>query len=359
MRVLVTGGSGFIGSNLIRYLIRRGYEVLNLDNLTYAASGSSLTDVEAHPHYRFIHADICDAGEVDLALNSFAPEGVVHLAAETHVDRSIDEPGRFIATNVVGTYVLLDAARRFHSGLPDSVAQRFRFVHVSTDEVFGSLGSSDPAFSELTSYDPHSPYSASKAGSDHLVRAWWRTYGLPTIVTNCSNNYGPYQFPEKLIPTVVLKCLKQEPIPVYGDGKNVRDWLYVEDHTCALELVLREGRVGSTYAIGGSNERTNLELVHEICAIMDQLAPRSGAASHADLIEFVVDRPGHDRRYAIDSSHVRQDLGWSPAWNPDVALRETVKWYLDNEGWWGPILSNAHDMRRLGLPGPTGEERAT
>jgi dTDP-glucose 4,6-dehydratase len=358
LRVLVTGGSGFIGSNLVRYLVHGGYEVLNLDKLTYAASGSSLQDLETHPRYRFVHADICDAEAVELALKSFAPEAIVHLAAESHVDRSIDAPGRFITTNVVGTYVLLDAARRFHGGLPDAAGERFRFIHVSTDEVFGSLGTSDPAFNESTAYDPRSPYSASKAGADHLVRAWWHTYGLPTIVTNCSNNYGPYQFPEKLIPTVILKCLRQEPVPVYGDGGNVRDWLYVEDHVRALERVLRQGRAGATYAIGGGNERTNLELVREICAIMDELVPRADAGRYADLIEFVVDRPGHDRRYAIDSTHARQDLDWEPMWSPYVALRETVRWYLDNGSWWEPILSHAHDMRRLGLSVPADKGKA-
>lgn len=349
MRVVVTGGSGFIGSNLVRHLVNTGHDVLNFDKLTYAARRASLIDLEDHPRYRLFHADICDPVSVASVMEAFRPEVVFHLAAESHVDRSIDSPGQFITTNIVGTYTLLRQVTAYWSRLPRASAEALRFVHVSTDEVFGSLGETDPAFNEQTPYDPRSPYAASKAGSDHMVRAWFHTYGLPTIVTNCSNNFGPYQYPEKLIPTVILKCIEQEPIPVYGDGRNIRDWLYVADHVHALELIAGRGQVGETYAIGGCNERANLELVQEVCAILDTVRPRSGGDSYADLIEFVPDRPGHDRRYAIDSSKIQRELGWRPDSDFASVLRATVEWYLTNKQWWEPILVEGQGMPRLGL----------
>ena len=354
MRTLVTGGAGFIGSNLVHLLLNRGHEVLNIDKLTYAGNLASLSDIESAPNYRFLQADICDAASMEAAFNDFKPDSVMHLAAESHVDRSIDGPMDFVQTNVVGTVTLLQAATEYWRGLSEIPAADFRFLHVSTDEVFGSLGETG-TFSETTSYDPHSPYSASKASSDHFARAWHDTYGLPVLVTNCSNNYGPYQFPEKLIPVVLLKALRGEPIPVYGKGENIRDWLYVEDHAEALLTVLEQGRAGETYNIGGNNEMKNIELVQLICQLLDEHAEsgklkaesRNGK-SFAEQITFVKDRPGHDLRYAIDASKIKTELGWEPKQDHESGFRKTVEWYLVNEDWWQNILDGTYQLERLG-----------
>jgi len=346
-RILVTGGAGFIGSNLVRLLVReKGAEVLNLDKLTYAGNPESLADLADDPNYGFVRMDLCDPAGLQALFERFRPDAVMHLAAESHVDRSIDGPGEFIQTNVVGTFHLLQAALGHWRGLKDEARDAFRFLHVSTDEVYGSLGPADPAFSETTSYDPHSPYSASKASSDHLARAWRDTYGLPVLVTNCSNNYGPFQFPEKLIPVVILKCLRGEAIPVYGKGENIRDWLYVTDHAEALYTVVTRGTPGETYNIGGNNERGNLELVRLLCGILDELRP--GPKPYADLITFVTDRPGHDLRYAIDARKIERELGWRPQEDFRSGFRKTVQWYLDNEDWWQRILNGAYRLERLG-----------
>lgn len=345
MKILVTGGAGFIGSNLVRLLVRRGHEVLNIDLLTYAGNPASLNDIADSPLHRFLHADICDAGAMQAAFTGFRPEAVMHLAAESHVDRSIDGPGDFIRTNIHGTYTLLEAARAFWAGAPEIAAPRF--LHVSTDEVYGSLSPEDPAFTETTPYSPHSPYSASKASSDHLARAWHDTYGLPVLVTNCSNNYGPFQFPEKLIPVVILKALRGEPIPVYGKGENVRDWLYVEDHAEALLNVLENGRPGETYNIGGNNEMRNIDLVRLLCDLLDEARGKTPGTS-ASLITFVTDRPGHDLRYAIDAGKISRELGWTPKQDHESGFRRTVRWYLENESWWSDILSGGYRMDRLG-----------
>ncbi len=350
MRILVTGGAGFIGSNLVRYLLQHTpHAVVNLDKLTYAGNLESLSDVAAHPRYTFVRADIADAAALRAVFQEHQPDAVMHLAAESHVDRSIDGPGEFIHTNIVGTFTLLQAARAHWQALPLERRQTFRFLHVSTDEVFGSLGPDDPPFNERTPYAPHSPYSASKAASDHLVRAWHDTYGLPVLITNCSNNYGPYQFPEKLIPVVILKALRGEPIPVYGRGENIRDWLYVEDHAAALTCVLERGRIGETYAIGGNNEQRNIDLVRALCRLMDELNPAPRVARHEDLITFVPDRPGHDLRYAIDSAKLRRELGWTPREDHTSGLRKTVHWYLTHRAWWERILDGAYRLERLGL----------
>ncbi len=346
MKVLVTGGAGFIGSNLVRLLVSRGHEVLNIDKLTYAGNSESLGDLEGRPNYRFLQADICDAAAMQTAFSGFRPDGVMHLAAESHVDRSIDGPGAFIHTNILGTYTLLEAARNYISTLGNP-SQSLRFLHVSTDEVYGSLGDVGE-FTESTSYDPRSPYSASKASSDHLARAWHHTYGLPVIVTNCSNNYGPYQFPEKLIPVVLLKALRGESIPVYGKGENIRDWLYVEDHAEALMTVLENGSPGETYNIGGNNEIRNIDLVHLLCSILDEIRPRPDGRPYAEQIAFVTDRPGHDLRYAIDSTKIRDKLGWSPKQDHKSGFRKTVEWYLNNEAWWQNILNGSYQLVRLG-----------
>ncbi len=348
MNILVTGGCGFIGSNLVR-LILTGTEhhVLNVDALTYAGNRHSLDDLAAHPRYRFAQADITDAQAMARLLTEFRPDSVMHLAAESHVDRSIDGPGQFVQTNVVGTYTLLQAARVYYDKLTGAARERFRFLHVSTDEVYGSLGPTG-LFTEETPYDPHSPYSASKAASDHLARAWRDTYGLPVLVTNCSNNYGPYQFPEKLIPVVILKALRGEPIPVYGRGENVRDWLYVGDHAEALLTVVTRGQPGQTYNIGGNNERRNLDLVRLLCGLLDEFRPRAGGESYDKLITFVTDRPGHDLRYAIDASKIKCELGWSPKQDHTSGFRRTVQWYLDNEVWWRTILDGSYKLERLG-----------
>ena len=406
MKILLTGGAGFIGSNLVRLLIEeKGAQVVNIDKLTYAGNLDSLRDLESDPDYTFEQVDLCDAAAVNAAFQKHQPDAVMHLAAESHVDRSIDGPGEFIQTNIVGTYNLLQAALAYWRDLPEAgedgisdmedgaeaarvedmedtpsgldmedgslhgkkespypishipypTKRSFRFVHVSTDEVYGSLAPDAPGFSETTPYDPHSPYSASKAASDHLARAWADTYGLPVLVTNCSNNYGPYQFPEKLIPVVILKCLRGEPIPVYGKGENIRDWLYVKDHCEALYAVLTKGRVGETYNIGGNNERQNIELVRMLCRLMDE--EREGGNSKVEsgnqeaceeLITFVTDRPGHDMRYAIDATKIREELGWEPKEDFESGFRKTVKWYLENRQWTEKILSGDYKLERLG-----------
>lgn len=348
--VLVTGGAGFIGSNLVRYLLNHtSYRVVNADALTYAGNLRSLADVREDPRYQFEHVDIRNGAQVDGLVARHSPVAIIHLAAESHVDRSIDGPAEFVETNVVGTFHLLQAARKLFNKLSAEAKPRFRFVHVSTDEVFGSLQPDDPAFSETTRYDPHSPYSATKASSDHLARAWHTSYGLPVLVTNCSNNYGPYQFPEKLVPIAILKALRGEHIPVYGRGENVRDWLYVEDHAAALTCILEHGRVGETYLIGGNNEQRNIDLVRQLCRVLDELHPRAGLQSHEALISFVPDRPGHDLRYAIDSSKLRRELGWQPRETSETGLRKTVQWYLDNHEWWSAILDGSYRLERLGL----------
>jgi dTDP-glucose 4,6-dehydratase len=349
MRVLVTGGAGFIGSALVRHLVLDSeHEVLNLDKLTYAGSLTSLQAVAGHPRYAFVQADICDGDALAAILSRFNPHAVVHLAAESHVDRSIDGPDAFIETNIVGTYRLLRAATAFWRALPAERQGSFRFHHVSTDEVFGSLGE-DGFFREDTPYDPRSPYSASKASSDHLVRAWHHTYGLPTLVTNCSNNYGPYHFPEKLIPLIILKALAGEQLPVYGRGENVRDWLFVEDHVRALRCVFETGTPGETYNVGGNSERTNLEVVRTVCALLDELRPRPDGRPYADQIGFVADRPGHDLRYAIDAAKLKRELGWEPRETFETGIRKTVLWYLDNESWWREIQARQYGGERLGL----------
>lgn len=343
MKLLVTGGAGFIGSAVVRLAVARGHEVVNLDALTYAACLENVASVSASPLYSFEQADIRDLPALEAIFQKHQPDAVMHLAAESHVDRSIDGPQAFIETNVMGTYNMLQAARHYWEGCGKRKA--FRFHHISTDEVFGSLGATGQ-FTEETPYDPRSPYSASKASSDHLVRAWAETYGLPVVLTNCSNNYGPFHFPEKLIPVVILSALAGKPIPIYGKGENVRDWLYVEDHADALLLVLEKGAVGRSYNIGGENERSNLELVQTICTILDTLKPAS--APYADLIEFVTDRPGHDLRYAIDPTRIREELGWRPSVTVEEGLEKTVRWYLENEEWWQPLLGRAGVGERLG-----------
>jgi len=348
MKILLTGGAGFIGSNLVRLLVtQHGHEVLNVDALTYAGNRHSLVDLENHPRHRFSHANICDVTAMQKLFAEFAPDWVMHLAAESHVDRSIDGPGAFIQTNITGTYTLLQAARAHYEKLTGPARDRFRFLHVSTDEVYGSLGA-DGLFTEETPYDPHSPYSASKAASDHLARAWADTYKLPVLVTNCSNNYGPYQFPEKLIPVVILKALRSDPIPVYGQGHNVRDWLYVGDHAEALHTVIASGRVGQTYNIGGNNERKNIDLVRLLCGLLDELRPRADGLSYSRQITFVTDRPGHDLRYAIDATKIKTELGWTPKQDHTSGFRKTVAWYLENESWWRTILDGSYRLDRLG-----------
>ncbi|MDA8736505.1 dTDP-glucose 4,6-dehydratase [Opitutales bacterium] len=387
MKILVTGGSGFIGSNLVRLLIEeKGCKVINLDKLTYAGNAESLADLEGNPNYHFEKVDISALSpQLSDLFHKHQPDAVMHLAAESHVDRSIDGPGEFIQTNIVGTFNLLQASLAYWKSLPSQVSglesqpskESFRFLHVSTDEVYGSLEPDAPGFSETAPYAPHSPYSASKAASDHLARAWADTYGLPVLVTDCSNNYGPYQFPEKLIPVVILKCLRGEPIPVYGKGENIRDWLYVTDHAEALYAVVTKGRVGETYNIGGNNERQNIELVRTLCQLMDELvgygrldmedgaaqspvsdtpspvseasaSSTKGPKSFQDLITFVTDRPGHDMRYAIDPTKIRDELGWEPQEDFESGFRKTVQWYLNNRSWWENILDGSYQLQRLG-----------
>ncbi|MBR1871053.1 MAG: dTDP-glucose 4,6-dehydratase [Kiritimatiellae bacterium] len=347
-RCIVTGGAGFIGSALTRHLIKETQaEVLVIDALTYAGNLSSLAEVEASDRFRFLKADICDAAAMAEAFAAFRPDTVFHLAAESHVDRSIDGPAAFIRTNVTGTATLLDAALAYWRTLPDGKKDKFRFQHISTDEVFGALGA-DGYFTEETPYKPHSPYSASKAASDHLVRAWHDTFGLPVLVTNCSNNYGPYHFPEKLIPLAILNALDGKPLPVYGTGANVRDWLHVDDHVAALLAVNERGVAGETYNVGGHNERTNLEVVQAICATLDELKPRANGKAYAELITFVADRPGHDARYAIDSGKLQRELGWKAKWTFSTGLADTVKWYLANDWWWRPLREEKYAGERLG-----------
>ena len=377
-RVLVTGGAGFIGSAVCRYLVKeKGCEVLNLDKLTYAGVPESLREIEESPLYRFVKADVCDKEAVSALFSEFKPDAVMHLAAESHVDRSIDGPSAFIETNIVGTYNMLDCALAYWRGLQKSEvrgkvsegqqpgtgslepgagtesqlpkATDFRFHHISTDEVYGSLGE-EGLFEETTPYDPRSPYSASKASSDHLVKAWFHTYGLPVVVTNCSNNYGPYHFPEKLIPLVILNALDEKPLPIYGKGDQIRDWLYVEDHARALVRVLENGEVGETYNIGGCNEQKNIDVVKKICALLEEMAPDkpAGIRHYKDLITYVKDRPGHDRRYAIDAGKIDRELGWSPSEDFDSGLRKTVIWYLDNKDWWQRVLDGSYRLERIG-----------
>lgn len=347
MRVLVTGGAGFIGSALVRYLVSEvGADVLNIDKLTYAGNLASLKAIENAPNYRFLKADICDRSAVSSAFEEFGPDYVMHLAAESHVDRSITGAADFIETNINGTFSMLEAARQYWQGLPADEKAAFRMLHVSTDEVYGSLGE-DGLFAETTPYDPSSPYSASKAASDHLATAWERTYGLPVIISNCSNNYGPFHFPEKLIPLIILNALERKPLPVYGSGSNIRDWLYVDDHARALWLIVQRGRLGEKYNVGGRNERRNIDVVQRVCAIMDEVRP--GRAPHSDLISYVTDRPGHDARYAIDATKLETELGWKALENFDSGIRKTVDWYLENAWWWQPLREGVYSGERLGV----------
>lgn len=346
MRVLVTGGAGFIGSALVRHLVcEKGYDVLNVDKLTYAGNLASLKLLGYAPNYSFLKADICDIAAMREAFGAFRPDRVMHLAAESHVDRSITGADAFIQTNVVGSFTMLEVARAYWSSLEAERRDAFRFLHVSTDEVYGSLGDAG-LFEETTPYDPSSPYSASKAASDHLAKAWARTYDFPVVVSNCSNNYGPYHFPEKLIPLTILNALADRRLPVYGKGENVRDWLYVDDHVRALDIIVSKGRIGETYNVGGRNERRNIDVVRRICQVLDELRPAKRARE--DLIEFVADRPGHDARYAIDANKLETELGWKAQETFDTGIRKTVQWYLDNEWWWGP-LRRKYDGERLGV----------
>ncbi len=343
MKILVTGGAGFIGSAVIRHIIRHTSDsVVNLDKLTYAGNLESLAETSANPRYAFEQVDICDRAEVERVFHEHQPDAVMHLAAESHVDRSIDGPAAFIETNIVGTYTLLEAARQYWQGLNATRQHAFRFHHISTDEVYGDLEGPQDLFTETTPYAPSSPYSASKASSDHLVRAWRRTYGLPTLVTNCSNNYGPYHFPEKLIPLMILNALEGKPLPVYGKGNQVRDWLFVEDHARALYKVVTTGQIGETYNIGGHNEKQNIDVVHTLCALLDELRPRADGSSYRSLITHVQDRPGHDLRYAIDASKIQRELGWMPEENFESGIRKTVQWYLDNPQWVQNVQSGAY-----------------
>ncbi|HIF5954580.1 TPA: dTDP-glucose 4,6-dehydratase [Vibrio parahaemolyticus] len=352
MKIIITGGAGFIGSAVVRHIIRGTQDtVINLDKLTYAGNLESLVDVSESERYYFEQVDICDRAELDRVFSEHQPDMVMHLAAESHVDRSIDGPAAFIETNVMGTYHLLEAARQYWSGLEDARKSAFRFHHISTDEVYGDLEGTDDLFTETTSYAPSSPYSASKASSDHLVRAWQRTYGLPTLITNCSNNYGPYHFPEKLIPLMILNALDGKPLPVYGDGMQIRDWLFVEDHARALYKVVNEGEVGETYNIGGHNEKANIEVVKTICALLEELRPEkpAGVESYESLITHVKDRPGHDVRYAIDATKISQELNWAPEETFESGIRKTVEWYLNNHQWWQRVLDGSYSLERLGV----------
>jgi dTDP-glucose 4,6-dehydratase len=349
VRIIITGGAGFIGSALIRQLVSEtDYQVLNIDKLTYAGNLESLPNISDNLNYQFLQADICNSEAMNNAFEQFKPDAVMHLAAESHVDRSIDGPGEFIQTNVVGTYTLLEASRKYWLTLSDEAKEAFRFHHISTDEVYGTLGETG-FFTEVTPYQPNSPYSASKAGSDHLVRAWLHTYGMPTLITNCSNNYGPYQFPEKLIPLMINNALEGKPLPIYGKGDNIRDWLFVDDHARALRTVLETGVVGEVYNIGGFNEHTNLDVVHTLCEILDELLPESAHVPHKNLIEFVTDRPGHDQRYAIDATKIEKELGWTPDETFKTGIRKTVEWYLNNRQWCENVLDGSYQKQRLGL----------
>lgn len=350
MKIIVTGGAGFIGSAIIRHIINNTDDiVLNIDKLTYAGNLESLKDIAKSPKYEFQQIDICDKEALEKAFNSFQPNLIMHLAAESHVDRSIDGPAEFVNTNIVGTYMLLEAARQYWQSLEDAKKATFRFHHISTDEVYGDLEYTNDLFTESTPYAPSSPYSASKASSDHLVRAWHRTYGLPTIITNCSNNYGPYHFPEKLIPLVILNALDGKSLPIYGQGDQIRDWLYVEDHASALYKVVTEGMVGETYNIGGHNEKQNIEVVKTICQILDDLKPQDDGQLYESLITFVQDRPGHDMRYAIDASKIKNELGWTPTETFDSGIRKTVEWYLNNLEWCRRVQDGSYQRERLGV----------
>lgn len=351
-RILITGGAGFIGSALVRYILTETQDsVVVVDKLTYAGNLSSLAPVADSSRFAFEQVDICDRAELDRVFTAYQPALVMHLAAESHVDRSIDGPAAFIETNIVGTYTMLEAARHYWQNLADADKRAFRFHHISTDEVFGDLHGTDDLFTETTPYAPSSPYSASKASSDHLVRAWLRTYGFPTVITNCSNNYGPYHFPEKLIPLVILNAVAGKPLPVYGDGAQIRDWLFVEDHARALYKVVTEGEIGETYNIGGHNERKNIEVVQTICALLEELAPNkpAGVVYYRDLITYVKDRPGHDMRYAIDAGKIERELGWRPEETFETGMRKTVSWYLNNEKWWRSVQDGSYAGERLGL----------
>ena len=351
MKILVTGGAGFIGSAVVRHIIENTQDsVVNVDKLTYAGNLESLESVENNPRYAFEQVDICDVKELARVFEQHKPDAVMHLAAESHVDRSIDGPAAFIETNIVGTYTLLDASRAYWNSLDDEKKAAFRFHHISTDEVYGDLEGTDDLFTETTPYAPSSPYSASKASSDHLVRAWLRTYGLPTIVTNCSNNYGPFHFPEKLIPLMILNALDGKPLPVYGNGQQIRDWLFVEDHARALYKVVTEGEIGETYNIGGHNEKANIDVVRTICALLEELVPNKpeGVAKYEDLITYVKDRPGHDVRYAIDAAKIGRELGWKPLETFESGIRKTVEWYLNNKKWWSRVLDGSYNCERLG-----------
>ena len=349
MKIFVTGGAGFIGGNFVlKQVIQEGNEVLNFDKLTYAGNLDTLKSVIGNDKYQFIQGDICQRSTVKIALSQFQPDVIINFAAESHVDRSIDGPFEFIQTNIVGTAVLLDEANNYYKTLTGEMKAGFRFLHVSTDEVFGSLGDDD-YFTENTAYDPSSPYSASKASSDHLVRAWSRTFGLPILITNCSNNYGPYQFPEKLIPLMILNCLKEKRLPIYGKGDNVRDWLFVEDHCDAIYSVLSSGKLGETYNIGGNNEIQNIDIVKIICEKMDEYSPRKQGGNYEELITYVTDRPGHDFRYAIDASKISNELGWQPKENFETGIEKTIRWYLENREWWQAIQDNTYQQERLGV----------
>ena len=346
----VTGGCGFIGANFIQYLLNKTKpnSVVNLDKLTYAGNQKNLVDFEQDPRYIFVHGDICDAELVSKLFTEYQPNYIVNFAAESHVDRSIDGPAEFIQTNIVGTSVLLQEALKYYSTLKGKESERFRFHHVSTDEVFGSLSESG-FFTEETPYDPSSPYSASKASSDHLVRAWYRTFDLPVLISNCSNNYGPYQFPEKLIPLMILNCLEEKPLPVYGTGENIRDWLYVEDHCDAIYTILQKGTIGETYNVGGNNEIKNIQIVEEICDVLNDIHPAGSGKSYHELITFVKDRPGHDFRYAIDASKLKKEIGWEPKESFNTGIQKTIEWYLKNEEWWRIIQENTYKQERLGI----------
>ncbi|ASU15264.1 dTDP-glucose 4,6-dehydratase [Actinobacillus pleuropneumoniae] len=351
MKILVTGGAGFIGSAIVRHIINNTQDsVINVDKLTYAGNLESLQMVENHSRYIFEHVDICNRAELERVFAQYQPDAVMHLAAESHVDRSIDGPAAFIETNIVGTYTLLEAARAYWNSLDTDKKSLFRFHHISTDEVYGDLEGTDDLFTETTPYSPSSPYSASKASSDHLVRAWLRTYGLPTIVTNCSNNYGPFHFPEKLIPLMILNALEGKPLPVYGNGQQIRDWLFVEDHARALYKVVTEGKVGETYNIGGHNEKANIDVVRTICSLLEELVPNkpAGVKKYEDLITYVTDRPGHDVRYAIDATKIGRELGWQPQETFETGIRKTVEWYLNNTEWWSRVLDGSYNRERLG-----------
>ena len=347
MRIFTTGGCGFIGSNFIIEQINKNNKILNFDKLTYAANQENLSDIDTNPNYIFVNGDIKNSKKISSAINEFNPNIIINFAAESHVDRSIDGPKEFIETNIIGTYELLQSSLSYFSGLSDNNKSKFKFIHVSTDEVYGSLGH-EGRFKETTPYNPSSPYSASKASSDHLVNAWYHTFDLPTIITNCSNNYGPYQFPEKLIPLIIISCLQGEELPVYGDGKNIRDWLYVKDHCLALDCVINNGEIGETYNIGGDEEKTNLEIVNTICNILDKKKPLHNGLSYNNSITYVKDRPGHDFRYAIDSSKIKNKLNWESKYKFEDAIIQTIDWYISNKSWWERILNNKYDLNRLG-----------